>query len=65
MFYCNKIRLLFIALLLIIVVASLWWRDVVREGTFLGDHGDEVVQGLIAGILLFIVSEVFFFLSFF
>nr|AIG24318.1 cytochrome c oxidase subunit III [Pholcus sp. HCP-2014] len=65
MFYCKKVGLLFIALLLMIVVASLWWRDVVREGTFLGDHGVEVVRGLMAGMLLFIVSEVFFFLSFF
>ena len=36
-----------------------------REATFLGDHGVEVNRGLVVGMLLFIVSEVIFFVSFF
>nr|ASM82649.1 cytochrome c oxidase subunit III [Eudohrnia metallica] len=42
-----------------------WWRDVVREGTLQGCHTHKVILGLRWGMILFIVSEVFFFLSFF
>lgn len=44
---------------------ALWLRDVVTEGTFLGDHTIAVQKGLNLGMLLFILSEVFFFLSIF
>lgn len=42
-----------------------WWRDVIREGTLQGAHTKRVQLGLRAGMLLFIVSEVMFFFSFF
>jgi len=42
-----------------------WWRDVIREGLFLGCHTLRVAKGLRYGIVLFIVSEVFFFFFFF
>jgi len=44
---------------------ALWFRDVVTEGTFLGDHTFLVQKGISMGVALFIVSEVFFFLSVF
>ena len=43
----------------------LWFRDVVIEGSYLGHHTKEVKNGLMIGVLLFIVSEVFAFLSVF
>lgn len=43
----------------------LWWRDVVREGTFEGHHTNIVQLGLRYGMILFIVSEVMFFFAFF
>jgi cytochrome c oxidase subunit 3 len=49
----------------IIAVMSLWFRDVVREGSFQGMHTVQVQQGLRMGMLLFIASEVMFFFSFF
>jgi cytochrome c oxidase subunit 3 len=52
-------------LCLVCFVAFLWWRDVVREATFLGYHTKKVVRGLRFGMILFIVSEVMFFFSFF
>ena len=52
-----------IGLLSVLFTMALWWADVIREGTFLGHHTVRVQQGLILGIILFIVSEVFFFLS--
>ncbi len=42
-----------------------WWRDVVRESTFEGLHTQAVQVGLRYGMILFIVSEIMFFLAFF
>lgn len=43
----------------------LWWRDVIREGTFEGHHTKAVQTGLRYGVLLFIISEIMFFGAFF
>jgi len=42
-----------------------WWRDIVREGTFEGQHTNSVQAGLKMGMILFIASEVMFFVAFF
>nr|YP_003668004.1 cytochrome c oxidase subunit III [Uromastyx benti]BAJ08053.1 cytochrome oxidase subunit 3 [Uromastyx benti] len=42
-----------------------WWRDIVREATLQGHHTTKVQNGLRIGMILFIISEVFFFLGFF
>ena len=42
-----------------------WWRDVIRESTYQGHHTSLVQYGLRYGMILFIVSEVMFFLAFF
>lgn len=42
-----------------------WWRDVIRERTYQGFHTKIVVYGLKLRILLFIISEVFFFIRIF
>nr|AAK55291.2 cytochrome oxidase subunit III [Thrips imaginis] len=55
----------FINLILLVLISWSWWRDVVRESTFEGMHTKEVLSGLKMGMILFITSEVFFFLSFF
>jgi len=47
------------------LVAYLWWKDVHREASSQGQHSDFVINGLKTGIILFIISEVFFFLAFF
>ena len=46
-------------------IACCWWRDVIREGTFEGHHTVATQRGLRLGMVLFIISEVFFFLGFF
>ena len=51
--------------LLFFITATAWWRDIIREGTFEGQHTSIVQLGLRFGILLFIVSEVMFFFAFF
>lgn len=64
-FHFNSTNLIIIGLLGNMLTIYQWWRDVVREGTFQGHHTPIVQKGLRYGIILFIVSEVFFFAGFF
>lgn len=50
------------AILSLVYVRSMWWRDVSREGV-LGFHTRKVKNGLHLGMLLFIVSEAMFFVG--
>ena len=52
-------------ILLVLFMMFCWWRDIIREGTFEGQHTKSVQSGLKMGVLLFIVSEVMFFFAFF
>ena len=52
-------------LLLVLTTLVVWWRDVIREGTYQGHHTLVVQKGLRYGMLLFITSEVMFFFAFF
>ena len=54
-----------IAFINLVLVMSLWFRDIIAEGTFLGNHTHPVQLGLYMGVGLFIVSEVLFFLAIF
>jgi len=49
----------------VLLIMFVWWRDIVREGTYEGQHTKDVQFGLRMGMLLFIVSEVMFFFAFF
>jgi cytochrome c oxidase subunit 3 len=55
----------FIGLIILIIIATQWWRDITRERTIQGLHTYEVLKNLKYGMILFIVSEIFFFISFF
>lgn len=61
--YGNILALL--SFIFITVTASMWWRDIVRESTYQGHHTLVVQRGLKYGMILFILSEVLFFFSFF
>ena len=63
-FYYAQYFLLF-ALISLILSMSLWFRDIISEGTYLGDHTLAVQRGLNIGVALFIVSEALFFLAIF
>lgn len=63
--YQNGELLMIISTLIILSVMVVWWRDVIREATFQGHHTLIVQRGLRWGMLLFILSEVCFFFSFF
>nr|YP_010462024.1 cytochrome c oxidase subunit 3 [Hericium erinaceus]YP_010759097.1 cytochrome c oxidase subunit 3 [Hericium alpestre]UUF93978.1 cytochrome c oxidase subunit 3 [Hericium erinaceus]WEX32011.1 cytochrome c oxidase subunit 3 [Hericium alpestre] len=43
----------------------LWFRDIITEGTYLGNHTTQVQKGLTLGVILFIISELFAFFSVF
>jgi cytochrome c oxidase subunit 3 len=61
----NGGAILTVGFILTVAGMTLWFRDVITEGTFLGHHTKQVKSGLMIGVLLFIVSEVFAFLSVF
>jgi cytochrome c oxidase subunit 3 len=56
---------LIVGLAPVLLVMALWWRDVVREGEYQGHHTPVVQLGLRYGMVLFIASEVMFFVAFF
>nr|QNU08219.1 cytochrome c oxidase subunit III [Callionymus maculatus] len=64
-FHFNTLSLLSLSLVVLIFTMIQWWRDVTREATFQGHHTPPVQKGLRFGMVLFIASEVFFFLGFF
>ena len=63
--YFGGFFLLRFGFLMLLFMMYCWWRDVVREGTFEGQHTSSVQTGLKWGMLLFIVSEIMFFFAFF
>jgi cytochrome c oxidase subunit 3 len=63
--YSGGWTLFSIGFLTILYTMYVWWRDIIREATFEGQHTFAVQQGLRQGVLLFIVSEVMFFFAFF
>nr|ARH55183.1 cytochrome c oxidase subunit 3 [Sermylassa halensis] len=64
-FHLNNSNLLLLGLLISMLVMFQWWRDVTRESTYQGLHTMMVTKGLQWGMILFIISEIFFFISFF
>nr|YP_010024727.1 cytochrome c oxidase subunit III [Colias fieldii]QOQ35014.1 cytochrome c oxidase subunit III [Colias fieldii]WAR69112.1 cytochrome c oxidase subunit 3 [Colias fieldii] len=64
-FHNFNMNLLILGYIIIILTMYQWWRDICREGTYQGKHTILVSKGLRWGMLLFIISEIFFFISFF
>ena len=52
-------------LVLILFTMFMWWRDIIKESTFLKVHNSITEIGLRWGMALFITSEVMFFVAFF
>jgi cytochrome c oxidase subunit 3 len=61
----NSGYLVLIAFILVCSTMTLWFRDVISEGTFIGNHTLAVQRGINMGVALFIVSEALFFLAIF
>nr|UPL65964.1 cytochrome c oxidase subunit III [Hyalopeplus sp.] len=64
-FHKNNMNMFLLGIIILLLTMYQWWRDIVREGTFQGKHTLKVVNGLKLGMILFIISEVLFFVSFF
>nr|AXS66333.1 cytochrome c oxidase subunit 3 [Cucujoidea sp. 6 KM-2017] len=64
-FHQFNMNLFIYSFITITLIVYQWWRDVTREGTFQGHHTLIVTTGLRLGMILFIISEIFFFISFF
>ena len=64
-FHGGSLSMLALGLLIIVLTIFQWWRDVIREATFIGHHTSYVAKGLRWGMILFIASEVLFFFAFF
>nr|YP_010613683.1 cytochrome c oxidase subunit III [Lethe chandica]WAR69327.1 cytochrome c oxidase subunit 3 [Lethe chandica] len=64
-FHNFSMNLLILGYFIVILTMYQWWRDISREGAFQGKHTLLVSNGLRWGMILFIVSEIFFFISFF
>nr|ACP04302.1 cytochrome c oxidase subunit III [Drosophila pseudoobscura] len=64
-FHQYDISLFFLGNVITILTVYQWLRDVSREGTYQGLHTYAVTIGLRWGMILFILSEVLFFVSFF
>nr|AWV83723.1 cytochrome oxidase subunit III [Tettigarcta crinita] len=65
MFHKYNLYLLMLGTIILLLTMFQWWRDISRESTFQGLHTMIVVKGLKVGMMLFILSEVLFFMSFF
>lgn len=63
--YSGGGYLFLLGLSMFLYTLTVWSRDIVRESTYQGHHTLAVQRGLRYGMLLFIASEVMFFVAFF
>lgn len=65
--FLSKLSFIFFLYFMFLLSICLynWWRDVNRERVFQGYHTTYVFSNMRYGMLLFIVSEILFFISFF
>nr|BCR02923.1 cytochrome oxidase subunit 3 [Riccardoella reaumuri] len=65
MFMYKSSSFMMMNMMIMMITASLWWKDIIRESLSQGAHHMMIIKGLKMGMILFITSEVFFFISFF
>ena len=63
--FSYSIFFLFLSFLSLIGSMCFWFRDIISEGTYLGNHTLAVQKNLNLGFGLFIISEALFFLAIF
>nr|YP_009484488.1 cytochrome c oxidase subunit 3 [Saccharomycodes ludwigii]APD14970.1 cytochrome c oxidase subunit 3 [Saccharomycodes ludwigii]APD14982.1 cytochrome c oxidase subunit 3 [Saccharomycodes ludwigii]APD14993.1 cytochrome c oxidase subunit 3 [Saccharomycodes ludwigii]APD15004.1 cytochrome c oxidase subunit 3 [Saccharomycodes ludwigii]APD15016.1 cytochrome c oxidase subunit 3 [Saccharomycodes ludwigii] len=63
--YMNNMTMVTVSLITLLSSMTLWFRDIIAEGTYLGDHTLAVRKGLNLGFLLFVVSEIMIFAALF
>nr|YP_009652902.1 cytochrome c oxidase subunit III [Andrena chekiangensis]QCG69815.1 cytochrome c oxidase subunit III [Andrena chekiangensis] len=65
MFNLKMKLLMIISMATLIMCIIQWWRDVIRESTFQGFHTFTVTKLIKMSMILFIISELLFFVAFF
>nr|YP_010692592.1 cytochrome c oxidase subunit III [Gargara minuta]WBV77333.1 cytochrome c oxidase subunit III [Gargara minuta] len=65
MFHNHDFNLINMAMLTTTICAIQWWRDTIRESTYQGMHTKKVMTSMKLGMILFILSEIMFFISLF
>nr|YP_009685240.1 cytochrome c oxidase subunit III [Corythucha marmorata]QDM37019.1 cytochrome c oxidase subunit III [Corythucha marmorata] len=65
MFLNQNMMLLSLGTIIILLTMYQWWRDISREATYQGLHNSLVIKGMKISMILFIISEIMFFISFF
>nr|YP_009919779.1 Cox3 [Metschnikowia dekortorum]QMQ98432.1 Cox3 [Metschnikowia dekortorum] len=63
--YMNNNMYILINMFNLTYVLTLWFKDVMAESTYLGDHTRAVKNGLTQGFYLFVISEILIFASLF
>nr|QMQ98308.1 Cox3 [Metschnikowia sp. 03-147.1] len=63
--YMNNNMYILFNMFSVLYVLTLWFKDVMAESTYLGDHTKAVKTGLTQGFYLFVVSEILMFASLF
>nr|DBA43733.1 TPA_asm: COX3 [Bombus soroeensis] len=63
--YLNNLINLYLNSLIMTLSLSMWFRDIIRESTFQGMHSLYILSMLKFSMILFILSEMLFFTSFF
>ena len=61
----HGVAVLGLGLALVLMTMFMWWRDIIREAEYQGHHTPIVQIGMRYGMMLFIASEVMFFVAFF
>nr|UAT98622.1 cytochrome c oxidase subunit III [Pyrops spinolae] len=61
----KSTSLMMMGTITLMLTTSMWWRDVTRESTFQGNHTMKVKSLMKMGMIMFILSEVMFFVSMF
>lgn len=63
--YMNNNFMILLSIITLLYSMTLWFKDIIAESTYLGDHTKAVKRGLTQGFLLFVLSEIIIFGSLF
>nr|QBP33708.1 cytochrome c oxidase subunit 3 [Bombus sibiricus] len=63
--YLNNMMIMLINLFILLISIFAWFRDIIRESTFQGMHSMFIITMMKFSMIMFIISELFFFISFF
>ena len=61
----SSVYFFLLGVTILLILRFLWGKDIHRERCYLGAHRVEVVSGFKIGIIVFILSECFFFFRMF